>query len=144
MFSFKTINKNKIDNYKACYLCFPKIFYTLAKTFANKSPQLSLQHQNLWSWNCFVSWGGCTCLQSTWRDILRDIFASPGAILFENCLLTRSAYLVFNLFEIIFFAAWYMLICKGWNLLVRLWEKITNSQLFFVLNVASFHHCIEL
>ena len=35
MFSFKRINKNKIDNYKACYLCLPKIFYTLAKTFAN-------------------------------------------------------------------------------------------------------------
>ena len=36
MFSFKAMNKNKINNYKACYLCSSKQFSTLVKTsFAN-------------------------------------------------------------------------------------------------------------
>ena len=149
MFSFKTINKNKINNYKACYLLTKNNLYSCEdickynrlsypcsiKTFDHGTalfPEVVVRVCNPLGVKRYqiAQFKGYFCI--TRHDPV------------ENCLRTRSAYLVFNLFEINFFAAWYMLICKGWNLLVRLWGTITNSQLFFVPKVVSFHLCLEL
>ena len=99
------------------------------------SLQSSLQNQNLWLSDRFVFWDDCTCEEVTSTGFkslnLRFTFTSPGVIPLDNCLLTLSAY--HNLFEIIFFAAWFTLIFKDWNLLVRLWRRVTNSKFFLVL-----------
>ena len=103
------------------------------------SLQSSLQHQNLWLLNRFVFWDDCTCeevkrLASTdFKSLnLRFTITSSGAIPLDNCLLTLSAY--HNFFEINFLTAWFTLIFKDWNLLVKLWGRVTNSKLFFELS----------
>ena len=50
------------------------------------------------------------------------------------CSLIRSAYLVLNLWEMKFFAFWLTEISRSWNLFVKLYGTITNTQSFFKHN----------
>ena len=109
MFSFKTINKNK-SNYKGCCLWLLKGFSTLVKTsFANliasvipvASKPLIMESFS------FLRWLYESTIHLAWRGFkslnLRDTFTSPGAIPFNNCLVTLLAYDLLNLFKMNFF-----------------------------------------
>ena len=82
-----------------------------------------------------LRWLYVSTINRAWRGFKsltsRDTLMSPGTTLFDNCLLTLSAYHALNLFEIKFFVDWLMLISKDWNLFLRLCRTISNPQLFF-------------
>ena len=71
-------------------------------------------------------------INQAWRGFkslnLRDTLTLPGATQSDNYLLAL------NLFEMIFFTDWLILISKDWNLFVRFCGTITNSRLFFAHN----------
>ena len=98
------------------------------------SPQLSLQHQNLWLWNRFVFWDP---IQSSWfegvshRTIEEILLPRRNPI---GQLFAHSISIPCVVFVNEFFCCLILLISKGWNLLLRFWETITNSQLFVVLS----------
>ena len=137
MFSFKTINQIKF-NYKGCCLCSLKVFSAHVKiSFANRiaSVILAASKPLIIRSLCFLRW------LYVWRGDVNRFQIIQFKVYFcitrcdyitlDNCLLTLSAY--HNLFKIIFFAAWFTLIFKDWNLLVRLWRRLTNSKFFLVL-----------
>ena len=131
-FSFKTVNKNK-SNYKGCCLCSSKGFLTPVKTLfayliapvipAASKPLIMESFCFLRSNSVLLAWGGYK--SHTWRDTFTSSFAIP----FAHCISIPCVEFVVNEF----FCCLIKLISKGWNLLLRFWEAVISSQLFFVL-----------
>ena len=108
MFPFKAINKYK-SNYKSCCLSSSKGFSTLVKTsFSNLIASVisAASKPLIMESSSFPRWKHVSTIPLVWKGFtwlsLRDTFKSPGAISFENCLLTLLWYHVLNLLQMIF------------------------------------------
>ena len=75
---------------------------------------------------------------------LKDTFISPDTIQLDNCLLTLSANHVLNLFEMIFFAAWFTFISRAETLSVICKIVRNDKQFTVILCTWSFHFIIAL
>ena len=130
MFSWKKSEKTT-KNSAAVSKGFPtRVRISFAHVIASLIPAASkpLIMKSFWC----LRWLHVSKIHQAWRGFkslnLRDTLTLPGATQSDNYLLAL------NLFEMIFFTDWLILISKDWNLFVRFCGTITNSRLFFAHN----------